>query len=67
MKIIHYDDGTCWDDPNARWGDPSYMLEPGDPGYTPPATPSNQPKPERKVRKVIRNSYFPSKLSDMVQ
>ena len=37
MRIIHWDDGYHWDGPNLRWGDPSYLLEPGDPGYTPPA------------------------------
>lgn len=64
MRIIRYDDGTRWGDPNARWGNPSYLLEPGDPGYTPPAA-SNQPKPKRRMQ-VTRNSYFPSKLSEMV-
>ncbi|MBX7207315.1 MAG: hypothetical protein K1X78_03295 [Verrucomicrobiaceae bacterium] len=24
-----------WDDPNLRWGDPAYYLEPGDPGFVP--------------------------------
>lgn len=24
-----------WDDPNLRWGSPSYYLEPGDPGFVP--------------------------------
>jgi len=32
MKTIHFDDGTHLDDPNVYWGDPSYRLEPGDPG-----------------------------------
>lgn len=32
---------VTWDDPNLRWGDPIYLLEPGDPCYvnTAPATP----------------------------
>jgi hypothetical protein len=29
MKIITFDSGFRLDDPNARWGDPSYVLEPG--------------------------------------
>lgn len=33
MKTLTWDSGVSWDDPNARWGDPSYVLEPGDPGY----------------------------------
>jgi hypothetical protein len=41
MRPIYWDDGTRYDDVNARWGDPSYVLEPGDPGYvnTAPPTP----------------------------
>ena len=41
MRPILWDDGTRFDDPNARWGDSgSYLLQPGDPGYvnTAPAT-----------------------------
>lgn len=42
-----------WDDPNLRWGSPSYYLEPGDPGFVPyPGQvlipPSPQPQPKRK-------------------
>ena len=33
MKPVTWDSGVLWDDPNLRWGDPSYLLEPGDPGY----------------------------------
>ncbi len=33
MRPLRWNDGTKWGDPNARWGDPSYVLEPGDPGY----------------------------------
>ncbi len=41
MKPVTWDSGVSWDDPNLRWGDPSYLLEPGDTGYvnTAPATP----------------------------
>ena len=28
--------GYHYDDPNIYWGNPSYVLEPGDPGYVPP-------------------------------
>jgi hypothetical protein len=40
MKPVTWDSGVRWDDPNLRWGSPSYLLEPGDPGYvnTAPAT-----------------------------
>ena len=39
MKIAYWDSGLHWDDPNLRWGSPSYLLEPGDPGYVPPSPP----------------------------
>jgi hypothetical protein len=41
MKPVTWDSGVRWDDPNLRWGNPSYLLEPGDPGYvnTAPAPP----------------------------
>ena len=46
MRPIYWDDGTRYDDPNARWGDGdgqggggSYVLEPGDPGYVHTAPP----------------------------
>src|SRR3954463_12537693 len=33
MRTLGWDSGVTWGDPNARWGSPSYLLEPGDPGY----------------------------------
>lgn len=70
MKPLHWDainpaTGTpfTWDDPNLRWGDPSYYLEPGDPGYVPygPA-PSPPPKPKKKPfrRKVAVKPVKPT-------
>lgn len=53
MRIIHYDEGYSWDDPNIRFADPSYILEPGDEGYTPPA---GAPKPPRKRRTIPLSS-----------
>lgn len=48
-----------WGNKNLRWGSPSYLLEPGDPGYVelrpgdpgyvPPAPP--KPEPKRKPRR----------------
>ena len=57
-----------WDDPNLRWGDPSYVLEPGDPGYTPPTpTPppmhsTKQPKPT----KMKHNTYYPTNVPSQI-
>lgn len=64
MKTIKFDEGFKFDDPNNRWGDPSYQLEPGDPGYVPPSPPTNQP-PKRSKR-MKRNAYFPSRIADQI-
>lgn len=60
MKTLYWDSTDpldCWDNPNCRWGDPSYRLEPGDPGYVewfPPGTePPLSPKPKPKRRPTI--------------
>lgn len=50
-----------YDDPNLRWGDPSYYMEPGDEGFvpydTPPATPPVQrKKPFRRRAKPQTNA-----------
>ena len=45
MKFLLWGDGTKYGDPNAHWGSPSYVLEPGDPGYVPPTpTPFEEPQ-----------------------
>ena len=54
MRIAHYDEGLTWDNPNLRWGDPSYLLEPGDPGYVPPFSSPKKPKKHMK-----RKPYLP--------
>lgn len=51
MRLIYWDDGTRYDDVNSRWGDPSYVLEPGDPGYvnhTLAAPPGGSPTQKRQ-------------------
>jgi hypothetical protein len=55
MKPLHWDainpiTGTpfTWDDPNLRWGSPSYYLEPGDAGFVPYATPVPVPPAKKK-------------------
>ena len=54
-----------WDDPNLRWGEPSYYLEPGDPGFVPYTTPSpNNSKPKLKAMK--RQPYYPSRVADQI-
>ncbi len=55
MKTLHWDEinpitGTpfTWGDPNLRWGEPSYYLEPGDPGFVPYMTPVAEPPVKKK-------------------
>ena len=42
-RIAYWDSGDPemhFDNPNLIWSDPSYLLEPGDPGYVPPSPPT---------------------------
>jgi hypothetical protein len=48
-KIAYWDSGLRFDDPNLYWGDPSYILEPGDPGYVPPSPPTPTPNKTMKT------------------
>lgn len=64
MKTLTWDainpiTGTpfTWGDPNLRWGDPSYYLEPGDPGFVPYPAPA--PKPAPKKPKPFRRKTAP--------
>jgi hypothetical protein len=62
MQTIKWDQGFKWDDPNSRWGDPSYLLQPGDPGYVaPPST-----LPAKRKRNVKHNTFYPSRQADQV-
>ena len=48
MRVIRFGDGTRFGNINARWGNPSYVLEPGDDGYRVPPPldgPILEPKP----------------------
>ena len=65
MRVLKFDSGERFDDPNSYWGDPSYVLEPGDPGYQEPAAatlpPPSQPKPKNKMPK---SDYLKSRDTD---
>ena len=57
MRPIRWDDGTRFDDVNARWGDPSYVLEAGDPGYViPPPVEGAFPKHKHKHKTMSSNA-----------
>ena len=66
MKIAYWDSGLHWDDPNLRWGSPSYLLEPGDPGYVPNVPANNETKNKQKHKKMKRNNYYPSRIADQI-
>ena len=67
MKTLHWDAINpftgrpfTWDDPNLRWGSPSYYLEPGDPGFVPYPSPLPKPGPKKKKpfrRKAASNTH----------
>jgi hypothetical protein len=52
------DSRVVWGNPNLRWGDPSYLLEYGDPGYTQlaPGTPGYEAPPKPKAKRRRRHS-----------
>jgi hypothetical protein len=50
--------------PNLRWGSPSYLLEPGDPGYIHPYSSVNQNKNKTKTMK--KNSFYPMRQGDQI-
>ena len=58
MKLLHYGDPEAvFDNPNVRWANPGYLLEPGDPGYVPPVPSINEPK--QKLKRMTHQNYFP--------
>ena len=62
MKIITWDSGVSWDNPNARWGEPAYLLEPGDPGYQGPIP--SQSNIKRKTK--MSNNALPRTLKGLL-
>ena len=65
IKPLHWDainplTGTpfTWDDPNLRWGSPSYYIEPGDPGFVPYAS-SPAPTHKPKKRTMPKSDFMP--------
>lgn len=60
MRPIFWDDGTRFDDPNARWGDPSYVLELGDPGYIAPPEEPGTISPRKHNTHTMSNNATPT-------
>lgn len=73
MKTLSWDSinpatGTpyTWGDPNLRWGSPSYVLEPGDPGYTPTANDSVSKHKHTTKTKMKHNNYYPMSAAEQI-
>lgn len=62
MRIALWDH-EIWDDPNLRWGSPSYVLEPGDAGYVPPPV---SPTNKNKRKPMKRSSFYPRRAADQI-
>lgn len=63
MKIVTLDGGFHFDDPNTFWGNPSYQLEPGDPGYVGPVPSVNQ---TTKRKKMKTNPFWPRQQAQQI-
>ena len=68
MKTAFFDSGLKWDDPNLRWGDPSYLLEQGDPGWVndPNSASYVPPKTRTKKRKYMASNPTPTPLGELI-
>ena len=67
MRTATWDSGDpemYFDNPNLRWGSPSYLLEPGDPGYVDPSPSVNTTK--NKKTRMKRQNYYPSRVADQI-
>lgn len=64
MRTANWDSGLNFDDPNLRWGEPAYLLEPGDPGYVAPF-PAN-PQTSTKTKRMKHNAYYPLRVADQI-
>lgn len=60
VRPMYWGDGTKYGDPNAYWGSPSYVLEPGDPGYVP--VPPDSPPPATHKTRNMKNNPTPKNL-----
>jgi hypothetical protein len=67
MRTVSYGTGDPeirFDNPNLRWGSPSYLLEPGDPDYVPPIPTASEQQPKHK--KMKHESYYPKPQAQQV-
>lgn len=62
MKPIKWDSGVKWDSVNTRWSDPSYILEPGDPGYVNTGPVPGETQPKKKQTAMSASNETPRNL-----
>ncbi len=60
MRPMRWGDGSRWSNLNARWGSPSYILEPGDPGYVIPAPPVDAISKTKTKHNTMSSNATPS-------
>lgn len=65
MKTAKWDSGLKWGDLNLRWSDPSFILEPGDPGYVPPPVPPTTLPATKKKRKYMASNPTPDRYDEL--
>jgi hypothetical protein len=58
MKFIQYGSGVHFGDPNAYWGSPAYLLEPGDAGYVPDPRSASFPVRKTKTKNSMKEDYI---------
>lgn len=59
MKPLRWGDNVKWGDKNARWGSPSYLLEPGDVGYVHDGAADGTISPKPKSNTMKANNETP--------
>ena len=68
MRTAFFDSGLRFDDANLRWGEPSYLLEKGDPGWVndPHSASYVPPKTKPKIRKYMASNPTPTPLNELI-
>lgn len=65
MRTVFWDDGTAWDDVNFGWGEPSFVLEAGDPGYVAPVSQPATPTKPRRKKDTMNTDYIPNSYANL--
>jgi len=66
MRTVKWGDPVKWGDKNLRWGSPSYLLEPGDPGYVNDPNSASYPRNTKSKRKYMASNPTPDPLGELI-